>query len=264
MTDLTTLVVRRLPPVCEVVLNRPQKLNAINEDMARELSAVLLDCEQDEEIQVVVLTGSQKAFSAGFDMAAFANDGLPFTNYRARYNARAHRTVLQLLANYTKPLISAVEGYCLGGGLELALFSDLIIASETAQFGFPEVSHGMIPGAGATQTLPRLIGTARALELMWTGRRFGATLAKEYGLINHIVTAATALNEARRLAGEIASNAPLALMMIKQAVRRGVDTPLMHGVALESDLNYLLNFSEDMKEGIAAFAEKRKPKFVGR
>jgi enoyl-CoA hydratase len=264
MTATTTLLVHRQAPVCEITLNRPDKLNAINEDMARELIAVLHECEQDEEVQVIVLTGSQKAFSAGFDMTAFADDGSPFSNYRARYNARAHRTVLQLMANYTKPVVSAVEGYCLGGGLELALFGDLIVAGETAKFGFPEVSHGMIPGAGATQTLPRLIGTAKALELMWTGRRIGAGLASEYGLVSHVVAAGTALDEARRLAAEIGANAPLALMMIKQAVRRGIDTPLMHGVALESDLNYLLNFSEDMKEGIAAFAEKRKPKFTGR
>src|SRR5258708_11670892 len=130
MTDHTTLVVRRMPPVCEIVLNRPEKLNAINEDMARELSAVLLDCEQDEEIQAVVLTGSQKAFSAGFDMAAFPDDRLPFTNYLARDHARPHPTLLPLLANYTKPLIFPVGGDCLRGGLEIALFHALLISRD--------------------------------------------------------------------------------------------------------------------------------------
>lgn len=247
-----------------ITLNRPDKLNAINESMGVQLMAALDAAEGDREALAVILQGNEKAFCAGADLSGFSDAPEDrYDNYRARYNQRKTRAVYRYLHNYTKPVISAVEGFCLGGGLELALFGDFIVAGEAAQFAFPEARHSLIPGAGGTQNLPRRIGPALAKELMWTARRLSAADAKEIRLVNHVVPKGEALAKAKAIVGEMEASGPLAIMMIKQAVNRGTEMPLALGFYQESDLAQLLAFSEDRQEGVKAFAEKRKPKFKG-
>ena len=247
-----------------ITLNRPDKLNAINEAMAADVMAELDKAEADRDVIAVIIQGGEKAFCAGVDLSGFADtpEGL-FDTYRARYNQRKTRALYKHLHNYTKPVISAVEGFCLGGGLELALFGDIIVAGEAAQFAFPEARHGLIPGAGGTQNLPRRIGPSLAKELMWTCRRLPAAEAKALGFVNHVVAKGQALTKAKEIVGEMEASGPLAIMMIKQAVNRGAEMPVALGLHQESDLAQLLAFSEDRQEGVKAFAEKRKPKFKG-
>lgn len=247
-----------------ITLNRPDKLNALNEDMSAALMDALDNAEADREVLAVIIQGNEKAFCAGADLSGMSN--LPehrFDNYRARYNLLKMRKMFRHLHNYTKPVISAVEGFCLGGGLELAMFGDIIVAGEGAQFALPEAKHSLIPGAGGTQNLPRRVGPAMAKELMWTGRRFSAADAKEMRLVNHVVPKGEALTKAKSIVAEMEGSGPLAIMMIKQAVNRGAETPVSLGFYQEADLAFMLAFSDDRQEGLKAFAEKRKPKFKG-
>ncbi len=260
------------PPIlCErqgaafvITLNRPDKLNALNEDMSIALMEALDQAEADREVLAIILQGNEKAFCAGADLAGMSNaPEHRFDNYRARYNLVKMRKMFRQLHNYTKPVISAVEGFCLGGGLELAMFGDIIVAGEAAQFALPEAKHSLIPGAGGTQNLPRRIGPALAKELMWTGRRITAAEAKEIGLISHAVAKGEALAKAKEIVSLMEGSGPLAIMMIKQAVNRGAETPVALGFFQEADLAFMLAFSDDRQEGLKAFAEKRKPKFKG-
>lgn len=248
----------------EITLNRPDRMNALNEPMAGEIIEAMNSVELDREIVAVILQGNERAFCAGADLGGFSDRPEDrYDNYRARFNIRKNRQLFKYVSGYSKPVIVAVEGYCLGGGLELSMFCDIIVASETAQFGLPESRHSLIPGAGGTQNLPRLIGKALAKELMWTARRISAQEAKEFRLVNHVVPKGEAIAKAREIAQAIAKNGPLAVMMIKQAVDRGADMTLAQGFLQEGDLAYLLTFSEDRAEGLKAFAEKREPKFKG-
>jgi enoyl-CoA hydratase/carnithine racemase len=247
-----------------ITLNRPDKLNALNEDMSTALMEALDQAEASREVLAVIIQGNEKAFCAGADLSGMSN--LPehrFDNYRARYNLVKMRKMFRHLHNYTKPVISAVEGFCLGGGLELAMFGDIIVAGEGAQFALPEAKHSLIPGAGGTQNLPRRVGPAMAKELMWTGRRFSAADAREMRLVNHVVPKGEALAKAKSIVAEMVGSGPLAIMMIKQAVNRGAETPVSLGFYQEADLAFMLAFSDDRQEGLKAFAEKRKPKFKG-
>lgn len=247
-----------------ITLNRPDKLNALNEELSTELMAALDQAESDRGVLAVIIQGNEKAFCAGADLSGMSN--LPehrFDNYRARYNLVKMRKMFRQLHTYTKPVISAVEGFCLGGGLELAMFGDIIIAGEGAQFALPEAKHSLIPGAGGTQNLPRRVGAAMAKELMWTGRRIPAVEAKAIGLVNHVVPKGEALTKAKSIVAEMEGSGPLAIMMIKQAVNRGAETPIALGFYQEADLAFMLAFSDDRQEGLKAFAEKRKPKFKG-
>lgn len=247
-----------------ITLNRPDKLNALNEDMSISLMEALDKAEADREVLAVIIQGNEKSFCAGADLSGMSP--LPehrFDNYRARYNLVKMRKMFRQLHSYTKPVISAVEGFCLGGGLELAMFGDIIVAGEGAQFALPESKHGLIPGAGGTQNLPRRVGPAMAKELMWTGRRISAADAKEIRLVNHVVPKGQALTKAKAIVTEMEGSGPLAIMMIKQAVNRGAETPVALGFFQEADLAFMLAFSEDRQEGLKAFAEKRKPKFKG-
>ena len=247
-----------------ITLNRPDKLNAINEALATQMSEALDAAEADREVLAVVLQGNERSFCAGADLSGFSDaPEHRYDNYRARYNQRKTRLVFRHLQSYTKPVISAVEGFCLGGGLEMAMFGDIIIAGEGAQFALPEARHSLIPGAGGTQNLPRRVGAAMAKELMWTARRISAAEAKEIRLVNHVVAKGAALAKALEIVKEMESCGPLAIMMIKQAVNRGNDMPMGLGFYQEADLAYLLTFSQDREEGLKAFAEKRKPKFKG-
>jgi enoyl-CoA hydratase/carnithine racemase len=264
MADYKNIIVAREGHACEITLNRPERLNAMNEAMASEILAAMTEAEGDRSVLAVVLAGNERAFCSGADLGGFKESReTKFDTYRARYNLRPNRALYRYVQAYTKPVISAVEGYCLGGGLELAMMGDIIVAGEDAQFGLPEARHGLMPGAGGTQNLPRLVGRALAKELMWTARRFGAKEALEWRLVNHAVPKGEALAKAREIVEAMAKNGPLAIMMIKQAVNRGMDVPLTHGWFEEQDLAYLLAFSEDRDEGLTAFAEKRPPKFKG-
>ena len=259
-----TIVARRRKGALEIRFNRPERLNTINEEMADDIMHAMDAVELDRKTIAVLLSGDERAFCAGADLGGFQDlveDR--YDNYRARYNQRRNRLLYRFMMNYTKPVIAVVEGYCLGGGFELAMLSDFIVAGEGASFGLPEGRHGLIPGAGGTQNLPRLIGAPLAKELVWTGRRIPASEAKEYRIVNHVVAKGKALPKARDIVGEMHGVGPLATMMSKQAINRGRDLPLHLGFQQESDLAYMLSWSDDRAEGLKAFSERRKPDFRG-
>jgi enoyl-CoA hydratase/carnithine racemase len=258
------ILIRKRDGICEIQLNRPEALNAINLEMADEITRVLVEVEMDRRIIAVILCGNERAFCAGADLGRMSSGpNEKFDQYRARFNIAPNRQLYRVLCFYTKPVISAVEGYCLGGGLEIALWGDFIVAGENAQLGLPEVRHSLIPGGGGTQNLPRLIGPALAKEMIWTGRRIGAAEAREHRLVNHVVPAGQALTKAREIVGEMAKNGPLGIMMSKISINRGLDQSRFNGFLGEGDLAHMLTFSEDRAEGLKAFAERRPAKFRG-
>ncbi len=248
----------------EITLNRPEVLNAINEQMAAEVIDAMAAVEMDRRTLAVILLGNERAFCAGADLSGFRDRPQDkFDNYRARFRVRQQRQLFPFVGGYTKPVISAVEGYCLGGGFELAMFGDLIVAGEAAQFGLPEARHGLIPGAGGTQNLARLIGAPLAKEMMWTARRISAEEAWGLRIVNHVVDKGDALDKAREVVAEMSANGPLAVMMIKQAVDRGLDMTLAQGFLQEADLSYMLGWSEDRAAGLDAFKNRTRAKFKG-
>jgi len=262
--DYETLIVERRGRALEITFDRPEKLNAISETMAVELTRAMDSVEGDRDVLAVILAGNERAFSAGADLSGQpATPDRYYDAYRARYNQRPLRRLFGYFANYTKPVISAVEGYCLGGGFELAMLGDIIVAGEGAQFGLPEARLGLIPGLGGTQCLPRIVGRGLAKELMWTARRLSAAEAAAHRVVTHLTPKGGALEKARDIVAQMEGSGPLAIMMIKQAVNRGGELPLPLAFHQEADLSYLLTFSEDRREGLAAFAEKRKPVFKG-
>jgi enoyl-CoA hydratase/carnithine racemase len=249
----------------EVTINRPERMNAIAEQTADEILSALADAEGDSAVACVILQGTEKAFCTGMDTTEMKLEpGGYFDFYRFRKRRRKANYLFRDLPQYTKPVISAIEGFALGGGLELALVTDMIVAGAGAQFGLPEAKLGAMPGGGGTQTLARLIGRPLAKELMWTGRRFTAEEAKELRLVNHVVPRGEALKKAREIAAAIGKNAPLSIMLSKAAIDRGADMSLADGMATEGDISFLLYLSQDRDEGLAAFREKRQPQFKGR
>jgi enoyl-CoA hydratase/carnithine racemase len=258
------LIVERSGSWLEIQINRPEKLNSLRETTAAELLQALEAVELDRAVRAVILKGSDKAFCTGIDTSEFTiKDNEYFDFYRLRKRARKVNRLFRELPEYTKPVIAAVEGFALGGGLELALCGDMIVASETAKFGLPEIKLGLMPGGGGTQTLPRLIGKALAKELMWTGRRITAAEAKDYRLVNHVTPAGQALAKAREIAEAIAANAPLPVMFTKGVIDHGLDMSLADGMAAEGDASFMLYFTRDRQEGLKAFREKRQAKFLG-
>ncbi|GAB6148574.1 3-hydroxyacyl-CoA dehydrogenase/enoyl-CoA hydratase family protein [Stetteria hydrogenophila] len=251
-----TIIVRIEEPIAWVVLNRPRKLNALNPQMVRELSETLDMLEDRDDVRVVVLRGEGRAFSAGADVTALAN-ATPIE--AARFARRLQELTLKMQF-YTKPIIAALHGYVLGGGLGLALSADIRVASEDAVLGQPEVSLGLVPGAGATQRLPRLIGRGRAKELILTGRTVTAREAERMGLVERVVPPGRLEEEARRLALELAGKPPLALMAAKHALEYGLESSIWAGLALESQLFSLLLAAEDARGG-APRPEGREPRF---
>ena len=250
-------------PVGVATLNRPRALNAMSVDLLTELGSLLDRSESDPAVRVVVLTAAgDKAFCVGADLksrAAEEETGVtddPIGIQVARVFGR--------MQSLTKPVLAAIHGYCLGGGLELALAADLRIAAETATFGFPEAGIGSMPGAGGTQRATRLLGAARTKELMFSGERIDAARAERIGLVNRVVPAASLLGETLALAAAIARKAPLSLRQIKASVNRALDLDLQAGLAYEAACHQVLRFSEDRKEGIRSFAEKREPRWIGR
>jgi enoyl-CoA hydratase/3-hydroxyacyl-CoA dehydrogenase len=255
-----TIIVRKEKPIAWIILNRPERLNAINPKMLEELSRTLDELEEDPDIRVVIVKGSGRAFSAGADVTAFAGIN-PILAVKA---SRKFQELTLKMQFYTKPVIAAIHGYALGGGLELALSADFRIASEDAMLGQPEINLGFIPGAGATQRLARIVGPARAKELIMTGDLIPAVEAYKMGLVNKVVKPEALDGEARSLAMKLAEKPPLALMAAKLAVDTGFEAGLWPGLAMESQLFGILFSTEDVIEGVTAFLEKRRPKFKGR
>ncbi|WP_395687118.1 enoyl-CoA hydratase [Aestuariivirga sp.] len=241
-----------------VTLNRPQALNALNEALIGELNTAFADLETNSQIGCVVLTGSEKAFAAGADVKEMVEKSY-VEAYLGRFLDGWTR-----LAETRKPVIAAVSGFCLGGGLELAMMCDLIIASETARFALPEVTLGIMPGAGGTQRLPRLIGKAKAMDLVLTGRMMDAAEAERAGLVSRIVAPDKLLEEALSAATKIASYSKPIVMMAKETVNRAQEVSLAEGARFERRLFLSMFSTEDQKEGMRAFIEKRKPVFKDR
>lgn len=253
------IIVRKMSEgaVAHIQLNRPEALNALNPKMMSELGESLRQMDDDDSIKVVVISGNEKAFAAGADIKQMADK-----NAVEMYMAD-QLDPLDSIRKMKKPVIAAVNGFALGGGCELAMLCDMIIASETAQFGQPEIKIGVIPGAGGTQRLTRAVGKALAMEMILTGRFISAEEAFRAGLVNKVVPEGSCLEEALELARQIAAMPPLAVRMAKEAVLKAFEMPLEEGLQFERKNFYFLFATKDQKEGMKAFMEKRKARFKG-
>jgi enoyl-CoA hydratase/carnithine racemase len=253
------------PPWVEILLDRPDKMNALREQTAGEIIEVLAEAERRDEVAAVLIGSSTRPFCTGIDAAEFAlADGAKFDFYRRRKRSWKIPLMMKSFAEFTKPVICAIEGFAMGGGFELALAADMIVAGAEAQFSFPEGRLGMMPGGGGTQTLTRIVGKPIAKELIWTGRRVGADESVALRFANARVPMGQAMAKAREYAEAISKQAPLAIMMSKAAIERGADMSLANGWSYEAETSFMLYFSEDRDEGLAAFREKRRPEFRGR
>lgn len=241
-----------------IELNRPKQYNALNRRMVKEIVEALELFDRNDEVVTILISGKGRAFSAGADIDEMANDdsiNLELLNQFSDWDR---------LSLIKKPIIGAVQGFVFGGGFELALCCDMLIAAEGTEFSFPEVSIGVMPGAGGTQRLTKLIGRTKALEWLWTGARIPVEKAFEQGIINRIVSRELLAEETMRLAKQIAKQPPLSLRLIKDSVNKAVDYSLYEGMQYERKNFYLLFSSEDQKEGMSAFMERRKPQFKGK
>lgn len=246
------------PPVLLIRLNRPDVLNALNIALMGELVGALEAADADDSVRAIVLTGDARAFAAGADIREMADASAVEMLLRDQF-AKWDR-----IRKVRKPIVAAVSGFALGGGCELAMMCDIIVASETAKFGQPEIGIGVMPGAGGTQRLTRAVGKAKAMEMVLTGAMIGAREAMDAGLVNRVAPVEAYLGEALALAREIASKPPLAVRLAKEAVLKSFDTTIEGGLEYERKNFYLLFASEDQKEGMKAFVEKRKPEWKGR
>lgn len=246
------------PGIALIELNRPKELNALNKQLMEELRDALTLLDKDPQVRVIVLTGNDQAFAAGADIKQMADstaiDMLVVDQFSTWDQIRKTK----------KPLLAAVSGFALGGGCELAMMCDLIIASESAKFGQPEIKIGTIPGAGGTQRLTRAVGKSKAMELILTGRFLSAQEAHYYGLVSKVVPIEMYLSETLALGREIAALSPIAVQLAKEAVNRSFETQLDEGLAFERKNFYLTFASADQKEGMKAFVEKRKPTYTGK
>jgi enoyl-CoA hydratase len=255
---MSVLLVEREEPIAVVLLNRPEALNALNDEVMTELVAALEELDADEGIRCIVLGGSERAFAAGADIGQMA-EASAMDMYAARRIDR-----WDAIRRIRTPLVAAVSGFCLGGGNELAMACDLIVASETAQFGQPETGLGIIPGAGGTQRLTRAIGKAKAMDVILSGRFLDAVEAERAGLVARVVAKEAWLEEAKGVARAIAAKGPIAQRLAKESVNRAYESTLEAGLDYERKALYLAFASEDAREGLTAFTEKRKPEFRGR
>lgn len=249
-----------------ITFNRPEVMNAINQEMGLEIVAACRAAESDGDVQAVIFAGAgEKAFSAGMDLKERAQGpSQSIIERRKLKTAPGIHTHSQAVAAISKPTIAAIRGYAVGGGLELALACDFRVASEDAKLGLTEVRRGMLPGAGGTQRLARIVGPAKALEICLTGELIDAGEAYRIGLVHSVVPAGEIRAGAERLARKLLKGAPIALRYIKEAIYKGLELPLEEGLRLEADLSALISTTEDSREGPRAFAEKRDPVWKGR
>lgn len=245
--------------VAVVQLNRPKAYNALSPELMQELMDALESYDQDPHIGCMIITGSEKAFAAGADIKFMAGAASPADML---YSAFVHQWAR--LAKISKPVIAAVSGYALGGGCELALACDMIVASESAKFGQPEINLGVIPGAGGTQRLTRVVGKALAMEMILNNRTLSAEEALQFGLVNRVAPLASYLDEALALASSIAARAPIAVRLAKEAINAVFETPLQSGLNFERNLFYMLFSTLDQKEGMDAFINKRPADWQGK
>ena len=257
--DYQYIHVERRDAVGLVTLNRPQALNALNAALISELGAALDDFETDTAIGAIVLTGTDKAFAAGADVKEMVGKSYPEI-----YMEDFITTGWERVGQCRKPVIAAVAGFALGGGCEIAMMCDIVIAADNAHFGQPEITLGTIPGAGGTQRLARFVGKAKAMDLCLTGRTMDAAEAERAGLVSRVVPAAELLSEALKIGERIAQMSRPIAMMLKESVNRAYETSLAEGVRFERRLFHATFATEDRKEGMAAFVEKRKPAFRNR
>jgi enoyl-CoA hydratase len=258
VTDEQLVRVERDDRVAVVLLDRPRQLNALSGELMAALVAALHELDEDRDVRAIVLGGGERAFAAGADIAELAA-GTAISLYENRridaWDAiRAVRT----------PLVAAVSGFCLGGGCELAMLCDLIVAAESAKFGQPEINLGVLPGAGGTQRLTRAVGKSVAMDMILTGRMLSAREALALGLVARVVAQEAWLVEAKRVAAEIAAKSPISVRLAKEAIDKAFEAPLSVGVEFERRAFYLARASEDATEGLNAFIEKRVPEFEGK
>ncbi|MEM6522208.1 MAG: enoyl-CoA hydratase-related protein [Bacteroidota bacterium] len=256
--EFIKLTKNKEPFIALIELNRPKELNALNLQLMSELRDTLKELEEDDTVRVIILTGNERAFAAGADIKQMADktaiDMLKIDQFSTWDQIRKTK----------KPLIAAVSGFALGGGCELAMICDMIVASESAKFGQPEIKIGVMPGAGGTQRLTKAVGKAKAMELVLTGRFISAVEALKYGLVNKVVPVEMYMYETMSLAKEIASMSPVAAQLAKEAVNRSFETHLHEGLYFERKNFYMTFASEDQSEGMSAFIEKRTPHYQGK
>ncbi len=256
--ELKNIILTKEIPIAVIQLNRPEVMNALNRGMMTELAACLEQLDSDISINCIVITGNEKAFAAGADIKEMAHaDTMEMVSGN-------YFSVWDRIKNIKKPLIAAVNGFALGGGCELAMMCDIIIASETAKFGQPEIDIGVMPGSGGTQRLTRTVGKYKAMEMVLSGEMIDAKQAMSFGLANKIVHPELCLEEAKKLASLIASKPAAALKLAKESILKSFEVSMKDGLEFERKNFYLLFSSEDQKEGTRAFIEKRKPRWQGR
>ena len=251
-----TLIVEVADHICQIRLNRPEALNALNSQLLRELGEALREADGNEKVRCVVLTGSDKAFAAGADISEMAGKSFVDAFGRDLFGAEAERIMA-----CRKPIVAAVAGYALGGGCELAMMCDFIIAADTAKFGQPEINLGVVAGMGGTQRLTRFVGKSKSMDMHLTGRFMDAEEAEQCGLVSRVVPSKKLMEEAMEAAGKIAEKSQLTAMAVKEAVNRAYETPLREGLLFERRLFHSLFATEDQREGMGAFLEKREAQF---
>lgn len=255
----TAIVVESEDHITTIRLNRPDALNALNAELLSELASAIREASEDNKVRCIILTGSEKAFAAGADISEMAGKSFVDT-----FGEDLYASQVEVIQNCRKPIIAAVSGYALGGGCELAMLCDFIIAADTAKFGQPEINLGVVAGIGGTQRLTRAVGKAKSMEMHLTGRFMDAEEAERAGLVSRVVPAKKLMEEAMATAAKIAEKSTLTLMAVKEAVNRSQETTLREGLLFERRLFHSLFATEDQKEGMAAFLEKREPHFRGK
>ncbi len=258
--EYRNILVEKEEGIALIKINRPKALNAINREVLNELINVFQELGEDESIKVIILSGEGKAFVAGADIKEMIN----MSPTEARKFSETGHTLMGIMEKLGKPIIAAVNGFALGGGMEIAMACDFILASENAKLGQPEINLGVIPGFGGTQRLSRLVGKARAKELIFTGEMISAQEAKELGIVNKVFPSEEFLTEVKKVAAQIASKGALSLSLAKTAIDSGYNVDLASGCRIEQDLFGLCFSHSDQKEGMSAFLEKRKPKFTSK